>query len=199
MREARARQNCLALARRLAPTSRRCRSCARPLRGLRGYPRFARRISPALQAAREEGRLKKEKAGDYYLGLIEPVALDFPGGGAFAGRAYVERIEPSTAEVVAPLTSTCFAGSSLLTRQAQGKGVVYGLSVFPDRVGAKTLVKWCFGKVGIDASVEWPASVTVAKRGGRQVVVNCSDAAVETPVGELEPFEVRLASSANNQ
>ena len=49
--------NCLALARRLTPTSRRCRSCARPLRGLRGYPRLsARRISPALQAAREEGR-----------------------------------------------------------------------------------------------------------------------------------------------
>ena len=60
--DAEAFNNCLALARRLAPTSRRCRSCARPLRGLRGYPRFARRISPALQAAREEGRLKKEKA-----------------------------------------------------------------------------------------------------------------------------------------
>lgn len=147
----------------------------------------------------ERRRLKKENPGDYYCGKIEPVALDFPDGGAFAGRAYVERIEPSTAEVVATLSSTCFAGAPLLTRQAQGKGAVYGLSVFPDRVGAKTLVKWCLDKVGLDTSVEWPTSVTAAKRGGRQVVVNCSDAAVETPVGKLEPFEVRLASSANDK
>ena len=57
LREARTRQNCLVLARRLASPA------PYGLAALRlGYPRFARRISPALQAAREEGRPEMEKA-----------------------------------------------------------------------------------------------------------------------------------------
>ena len=164
---------------------RSCRSSAPPSRDCPSRTRARDRV-------RKSRKRPRRLAG---VELLVPSATVLPG----APVRTVERIEPSTAEVVATLSSTCFAGAPLLTRQAQGRGVVYGLSVFPDRVGAKTLVKWCFGKVGLYASVEWPASVTVAMRGGRQVVVNCSDAAVETPVGKLEPFEVRLASSANDK
>ena len=134
--------------------------------------------------------LKRQKGGDYYAGDISPVALDYPGGGAFAGYAFVERVEPSDAETLATLSATCFAGSPLLTRNRRGKGEALYFSVFPDTTGAKTLVRDFLAKLGVDVSVEWPDTVTAAKRGGRTVVVNCSEESVETPIGKLDPFEV---------
>lgn len=144
----------------------------------------------------ERRRLTKENPGEYWRGRFDSVELEFPDGDAFAGRLTVERMEVFGAEVLAKLSSTCFAGSPLLTRMAYGKGEVLGLAVFPDRAGAKTLVKWCLGRIGFDTSVEWPASVVVAKRGGRLVIVNCADASVLTPKGRLNPFEVRFADAA---
>ena len=136
--------------------------------------------------------LKRQKGGDYYTGDLSPVPLDYPGGGAFAGYGFVERIEPLGAETIAALSATCFAGSPLATRCRRGKGEAWYIAVFPDAEGAKTVVRDFFVRLGIDVSTEWPATVTAAKRGGRTVVVNCSEAAAETPVGPLGPFEVRF-------
>jgi beta-galactosidase len=140
----------------------------------------------------ERRLLKRQKGGDYYTGDLSPVPLDYPGGGAFAGYAFVERVEPSDAETIAALSATCFAGSPLATRCRRGKGEAWYFAVFPDAEGAKTIVRDFLVRLGVDVSTEWPATVTAAKRGGRTVVVNCSEAAVETPVGPLGPFEVKF-------
>jgi len=136
--------------------------------------------------------LKRQKGGDYFMGEIGPVALDYPGPGSFAGYGFVERVEPSDAETLATLSATCFAGSPLLTRKRFGKGEAFYFSVFPDAAGAKTIVRDFLARQGVDVSVEWPESVTVAKRGDRTVVVNCSEEPVKTPIGELKPFEIRF-------
>jgi len=138
----------------------------------------------------ERRALKRQKGGDYYMGDLTPVPLDYPGGGSFAGYAFVERLEPSDAETFGTLSATCFAGSPLLTRKRSGKGEAFYFSVFPDAAGAKTIVRDFFTRLGIDVSVEWPETVTAAKRGGRTVIVNCSEEPAKTPIGELKPFEV---------
>lgn len=113
-------------------------------------------------------------------GKPKDVALDMPFG-VFRAEGFIESLEPSTAEVLARYSSTCFKGDPVLTRNAYGKGRAYYLGCGADAAGSESFVRFVLSAAGIPTERRWPDSVTRAMRGKWTIVVNDSGATVTVP------------------
>ncbi|MEI3037898.1 MAG: beta-galactosidase trimerization domain-containing protein [Victivallales bacterium] len=126
---------------------------------------------------------------------------------------YVEEILPLTCTVLEKLSSTCFAGSPLLTRNSYGMGTALYVSAFLDVPGVRKMVRRVLEECGISLpDVELPPEVSRIERGGYLFYINSSSRKVdleerisgEILLGDansretiaLNPYEVLIARSS---
>ncbi len=109
------------------------------------------------------------------------VSLHLFGGEAKAER-YVEHLLPTTCSVLAPLSSTCFAGAPLMTRNAYGKGTAFYISTFPDVAGTRKLVRRVLEECGIPLpAAELPPEISRIERGRYLFYINSSPREISVP------------------
>ena len=110
-------------------------------------------------------------------------------GGTARAEHYVEEVLPQTCTVLESLSSTCFAGSPLLTRNSYGKGMTLYVSAFLDVPGVREMVRRVLEVCGISLPErELPPEVSRIERGGYRFYINSSSRKVslaETISGEI--------------
>ena len=96
-------------------------------------------------------------------------------GGTAGAERYVEEVLPRTCTVLEKLSSTCFAGSPLLTRNSYGKGMAFYVSAFLDVTGVRKMVRRVLEECGISLpDAELPPEVSRIERGEYRFYMNSS-------------------------
>lgn len=94
---------------------------------------------------------------------------------------WVERLEPTTAEVLESLTDTGFANFPLLTCNRTGKGAAYYLASVPDEGRMALLMKKVLADSKIAELESLPKEISHGRRGAYDIYVNLSETSADMP------------------
>lgn len=115
-----------------------------------------------------------------------------------AGRRWSELIRLRGASVLLEIASGPLAGQPAATVHRYGRGAAYYLATSPDAPTLSALIAESTSQAGVPTTPARPVGVEAVERGGHLVLINHTDAPVDTDVG-IEPRRDLLSGSLLSQ